>query len=53
VVREARDEHGNIRAVWVSAAQRLGLERVRAALDERAAHPGSNPAGALAASRAA
>jgi GTP-binding protein HflX len=53
VAREARDEHGNIRAVWVSAAQRLGLERLRAVLDERAAHPGSDPAGALTASRAA
>ncbi len=34
--REVRDEHGKIRAVWISAAERLGLESVRSALDERA-----------------
>ena len=37
VPREVRNEHGKIRAVWISAAERLGLESVRGALDERAA----------------
>lgn len=35
VPREVRDEHGKIRAVWISAAERLGLDFVRHALDER------------------
>ncbi len=49
--REVRDEHGKIRTVWISAAERLGLDFVRHALDERVS-PGSQAA-PLEASRAA